>query len=169
MAKLLQRAITAFRGHPAVLWVTVFIALLLQTVLPVRLPLARVFDFPLLVTIYFAVGRRNKVFAIALGTVIGLTQDALSSGLIGLFGMAKGLIGYLAATASVKFEIEDVFGRLALTASLVLTHGLFLAALHRVLLDPAPPFQLLSLAASTLANTGLGLVLYLALDRLQKQ
>ena len=101
--------------------------------------------------------------------MIGLTQDALSSGLIGLFGMAKGLIGYLAATASVKFEIKDVFGRLALTASLVLTHGLFLAALHRVLLDPPPPFLPLVLVASTLANTGLGLVLYLALDRVQKQ
>ena len=169
MAKPLQRALTAFRGHPAVLWVTVFSALLLQTVLPVRMPLARLFDFPLLVTIYFAVGRRNKVFAIALGTVTGLAQDALSSGLIGLFGMAKGLVGYLAATASIKFEIEDVFGRLALTASLVLIHGLFLAALHRVLLEPPPPFQPLALAASTLANAGLGLILYLALDRLQEQ
>ena len=169
MARQLQRAITAFRGHPAALWVTVFVALLLQTVLPVRMPLARLFDFPLLVTIYFAVGRRNKVFAIVLGTVIGLAQDALSSGLIGMFGMAKGLIGYLAATASIKFEIEDVFGRLALTASLVLVHGLVLAALHRVLLAPPPPFQPLALASSTLANAGLGLALYLALDRMQKQ
>lgn len=169
MARQLQRALTAFRGHPAVLWVTVFIALLLQTVLPVRLPLARLFDFPLLVTIYFAVGRRNKIFAIVLGTVIGLAQDALSSSLIGMFGMAKALVGYLAATASVKFEIEDVFGRLALTASLVLFHGLVLAVLHRVLLDPPPPFQPLALAASTLANAGLGLALYLALDRMQKQ
>jgi len=146
-----------------------FVALLLQAFLPVRIPLARLFDLPLLVAIYFAVVRRNKVFAIGLGTGIGLLQDALSSGLIGMFGMAKGLVGYLAATASVKFEIEEIFGRLALTATLVLIHGLFLAVLHHVLLAPPPPFNPLELVSGTLVNAGLGLVLFLALDKLRKQ
>ncbi len=169
MARQLQRAITAFRVHPAASWVTVFLALLLQAFLPVRLPLARLFDFPLLVVIYFAVVRRNKVFAIGLGTGIGLLQDALSSGLIGMFGMAKGLVCYLAAMASIKFELEDVFGRLALTVILVLIHGLFLAVLLHALLEPPPPFQIIDLASGTLVNAGFGLILFLALDRLRKQ
>ena len=169
MARQLQRAISAFRIHPAVLYIAAFTALLLQTFLPVQIPLARLFDFPLLVAIYFAVVRRNKIFAIGLGMVIGLLQDALSSGLIGMFGMAKALIGYLAATASVKFELEDIFARLGLTASLVLIHGLFLALLHRVLLEPPPPFHILDLASGTLVNAGCGLVLFLALDWLRKE
>ena len=155
--------------HPALLWVVVFAALLLQTFLPVRIPLARLFDFPLLVAIYFSVVRRNKIFAIGLGTGIGLLQDALSSGLIGMFGMAKGLIGYLAATASVKFELEDMFARLGLMATLVLVHGVFLAVMHRLLLDPPPPFNILDLLSGTLINAGLGLIIFLALDKLRKQ
>jgi rod shape-determining protein MreD len=169
MARQFQRAVTAFRVHPAVLYLAAFAALLLQTFLPLRMPLARLFDFPLLVAIYFAVVRRNKIFAIGLGMVIGLLQDALSSGLIGMFGMAKALIGYLAATASVKFELEDIFARLGLTTSLVLIHGLFLALLQRALLDPSPPFLILDLASATLINAGFGLVLFLALDKLRKQ
>jgi rod shape-determining protein MreD len=169
MAKALQRAVDAFRVHPAALGATVFLALVLQTYLPVRLPSARLFDFPLLVAIYIAMVRRNKIVAIAICTAIGLTQDALASGLIGMFGMAKALTGYLAASASIKFELEDLFARMGLTATLVMIHGLTLALLHRVLLDPPPPFQILEFTAGVLVNTGFGMVLFLLLDRLRKQ
>jgi hypothetical protein len=57
-----QRSVEVFRVRPVVLWVTVFLALLMQTVLPLGVPQARVIDFPLLVTIYFALMRRNKIF-----------------------------------------------------------------------------------------------------------
>jgi len=163
-----QRPIEAFRMRPAVLWVTVFVALLLQTFLPLKVSLARLFDFPLLVTIYFAVVRRNKVFAIGLGTGLGLLQDALSNGYIGIFGMAKALIGYLAASASVKFELDDVVARLALTALLVPVHSLVLLALQRALLEVPPPFQPLEMASGVLVNVGLGLVLFQVLDRFRR-
>lgn len=163
-----QRPIEAFRMRPAVLWVTVFVALLLQTFLPLKVSLARLFDFPLLVTIYFAVVRRNKVFAIGLGTGLGLLQDALSNGYIGIFGMAKALIGYLAASASVKFELDDVVARLALTALLVPVHSLALLALQRGLLEVPPPFQPLEMASGVLVNVGLGLVVFQVLDRFRR-
>ena len=169
MAKAVQRAIDSFRVHPAALGLTVFLALVLQTYLPVRLPSARLFDFPLLVAIYIAIVRRNKTLAILVCTAIGLVQDALAIGLIGMLGMAKALTGYLAASASIKFELEEVFPRLGLIAMVVLVHGLFLALLHRVLLDPPPPFQPLDLASSVLINTGFGVVFFLALDKLRKQ
>ena len=106
---------------------------------------------------------------LGLGTGIGLLQDALSSGLIGMFGMAKGLIGYLAATAGVKFELEDMFARLGLMATLVFVHGVFLAVMQRLLLEPPPPFNLLDLLSGTLINAGFGLIIFLALDKLRKQ
>jgi rod shape-determining protein MreD len=154
--------------HPAVLWVTVFVALLLQTFLPLKVSLARLFDFPLLVTIYFAVVRRNKVFAIGLGTGIGLLQDALSQSFIGIFGMAKALIGYLAATASVKFELDEPLARLALTGILIPVHSLALWALQRGLLEVPPPFQPLDSASGVLVNVGLGLIVFQVLDRFRR-
>jgi rod shape-determining protein MreD len=158
----------AFRMRPAVLWVTVFVALLLQTFLPLKISLARLLDFPLLVTIYFAVVRRNKLFAIGLGTGFGLLQDALAHGYIGIFGMAKAVIGYLAASASVKFELEDILARFALTALLVPVHSLILLALQRVLFEPPPSFQPLESASGVLVNVGLGLVLFQILDRFRQ-
>jgi rod shape-determining protein MreD len=163
-----QRQVEVSRMPPSILWVAAFVALLLQTFLPVKIPLARLFDFPLLVTIYFAVVRRNKVLAIGLGTGIGLLQDALSHSYIGIFGMAKALIGYLAASASVKFELDEVLARLALTGILVSIHGLALWALQRGLLDVPPPFQPLNLASGVLVNTGLGLILFQVLDRFRR-
>ena len=165
----MQRAINSFRVHPAALVVTVLLALVMQTYLPVRLPSARLFDFPLLVAIYIAIVSRNKTGAVLICTGIGLVQDALASGLIGMFGMTKALTGYAAASASIKFELGDLVPRLSLTAALVAIHGLFLALLQYALLDPPPPFRPLELGASVLANTGLGMVLFLLLDRLRKQ
>jgi len=154
--------------HPAILWLTVFVALLLQTFLPVKVPLARLFDFPLLAIIYFAVVRRDKVFAIGLGTGIGLLQDALSHSYFGIFGMAKALIGYLAASASVKFELDEVLARLALTGILVSVHGLALLGLQRGLLEVPPLFQPLETASGVLVNVGLGLILFQVLDRFRR-
>ncbi len=163
-----QRPVEIFRIHPATLCVTVFSALLLQTFLPLRVPLARLFDFPLLVTIYFALVRRDKVFATGLGTVLGLLQDALAHGFIGMFGTAKALVGYLAASASVKFELGHLVARSVLTAILVLVQAFILLGLQHGLLEFPPPFQALDLASSLLVNVALGLVLFQALDRLKQ-
>lgn len=145
-----------------------FAALLLQKFLPLRVPLARFFDFPLVVTIYFALLRRDKVFAIGLGAGVGLLQDAFSNGLIGVFGMAKALVGYLGASASVKFDLEQLPARFVLTAILVPVHGAFLLALEYGLLESPPPFWPLDFVTSVLVNVGLGLILFQLLDRFRR-
>lgn len=165
MGAPVQRPIEVFRVHPATLWITVFAALLLQTFLPLKVPLARLFDFPLLVTIYFALVRRNKVFGIGLGTGLGLLQDALSHGFIGTFGMAKAVVGYLAASASVKFDLEQLVARFVLAGILILVHSVFLLGLQHGLLEPPPPFQPLDLVSGVLVNVALGLILFQGLDR----
>ncbi len=163
-----ERPIEVFRINPAALWVTLLAAPLLQTLLPLKVPLARHFDFPLLATIYFSLARRNKVFGTLLGTMMGLFQDALSHGFIGIFGMSKALVGYLAASASVKFDLEQLVARLTLAGVLVLTHNLFLKGLEHGLLESPPPFQSLDLVISVLVNVALGLILFQVLDRFKQ-
>ncbi len=165
MPTSLERPVEVFRVHPAVLWVSALIGLLLQTFLPLVLPLARLMDFPLLITIYFALVRRNKIFGIGFGTVMGLLQDAVSHGYIGIFGMAKALVGYLASSSSLRFELESIVARIVLTVFFVAIHSLALAGLDHVLLDPPPPFEPLTLASSVLVNVALGLILFVILDR----
>ena len=97
-----HRPVAVFKVHPAVISIVILAGLLLQTFLPLKLPLARLMDFPLLIVIYFALMRRDKVYGIALGTGVGLLQDALSHGYIGIYGIAKAIVGYLAASASTR-------------------------------------------------------------------
>jgi rod shape-determining protein MreD len=160
-----QREVEAFRVRPVTLWVTILVALLLQTFLPLKIPLAGLMDFPLLVTLYFTLIRRNKIFGIALGTGLGLTQDALSHGYVGMFGMAKALVGYLAAFAAIRFNVESLFARSVVTASLILLHNLCMAALQHALLDSPPAFMALDLASAVLVNVALSLIVFPVLDR----
>src|SRR5712692_7263591 len=112
MAISVDRPVAVFRIHPTVFWVTLFASLLLQQLLPLKISFARLFDFPLLVTIYFALVRQDKVFGIGLGTVLGLLQDAFTHGFIGIIGMSKAVVGYLAAFAGIKFDLERLVARL---------------------------------------------------------
>ncbi|MGD0458641.1 MAG: rod shape-determining protein MreD [Terriglobia bacterium] len=162
-----QREVEAFRVHPATLWVTILVALLLQTFLPLKIPLAGLMDFPLLVTVYFTLVRQNKIFGIALGTGLGLMQDALSHGYVGMFGMAKALVGYLAAFAAIRFNVESLFARSVVTASLILLHNLCMAGLQHALLESPPAFMALDLASAVLVNVALSLIVFPVLDRMR--
>jgi rod shape-determining protein MreD len=160
-----QREVEAFRVQPATLAVTILVALLLQTFLPLKIPLAGLMDFPLLVTVYFTLVRQNKIFGIALGTGLGLMQDALSHGYVGMFGMAKALVGYLAAFAAIRFNVESLFARSVVTASLILLHNLCMVGLQHALLDSPPAFIALDLASAVLVNVALSLIVFPVLDR----
>jgi rod shape-determining protein MreD len=168
MNERLERPIAVYRVNPPTLWVSLFTALLLQTFLPLILPLARLFDLPLLAVIYFALLKRNRVFGTVLGMGVGLLQDALSHGYIGMFGIAKALVGYLASWGSVKFNLEHTFARFFLTGGLLVVHSLTLIVLRRALLEIPSLSQPLDLASTVLVNLALALILFPALDRFKQ-
>lgn len=168
MNRSLERPIAVYRVHPATLWGSLFAALLLQTTLPLILPVARLFDLPLLAVIYYALLERNRVFGTVLGMGVGLLQDALSQPYIGMFGMAKTLVGYIAAWGSVKFNLEHIFPRFFLTGVLIVVHGLILLGLRRTLLEVPPLFQPLDFTSGVLVNVALALILFPALDKFKQ-
>ena len=96
---------------------------------------------------------------------MGLLQDALSHHYIGLYGMSKALVAYLAASASVKFDLEQLLARFVLAGILVLVHGAFLIGLERALLEAPPPFVPLDLATSVLSHMAVGLPPFVLLRR----
>ncbi len=159
-----DRPIAVYRINLAAFWVSLFIGLLLQISLPLTIPLARLFDFPLVLTIYYASVRRSKIYGIALGTGLGLAQDALARGLIGISGMSDCVIGYLAAAASIKVNLEQLGARYVLTAALVCVHVLIVAALRLALLETPASFAPMDLAATVAVNVGLALICYPILD-----
>jgi len=151
-----------------VLLLVVFLSILLEVTLPPSIPIARLFQLPLLVTIYFSMIRENQIFGTLFGMSVGLLEDALSHGYLGQMGMAKALVGYLAATAGLKLEFDNVVVRGLLIGTLVLIHNGFTYLLTHQLLGLPPPFRPLHLVTSTLVNVALGLILFPLFDRLKK-
>jgi rod shape-determining protein MreD len=159
----------AYRAHPAVLLLVVFASLMLEVSLPPTFPLARLFQLPLLVTIYFSMIRENQIFGTVFGSCVGFLEDAMSHGYLGQMGMAKALVGYLAATAGLKLEFDNLLVRALLIGSLVFVHNSFLYFLNQQLLGLPPPFKPLHIATTTILNVALGLILFPLFDRLKKR
>jgi len=149
--------------------ITAFLALFLQAFLHKYGRWSELVDLPLLVTIYFGVSRRNPVTGMFLGAVIGIAQDALShDNPIGLFGIAKTLVGYLASSVGARIDTEHPASRFLLVFLFFHFHQIVFAIEQRVLLArPAPLFTLI-LLRNSLVTAAFGVVLFALLDRLRR-
>ena len=146
-----------------------FFALILQAFLHKYGRWSELLDFPLLVTIYFSVSRRNPVTGVLLGALIGIAQDGLShDNPIGLYGIAKTFVGYLASTVGARIDTEHPVSRFALAFLLFHVHQVVLAFTERVLLNQAEPFFTLHLLLDSLVTAAAGVALFALLDRLRR-
>jgi len=146
-----------------------FLALVLQAFLHKYGPWANLVDLPLLVTIYFGVSRRNPVSGMFLGAGIGILQDALShDNPIGLYGIAKTLVGYVASSVGARIDTEHPFSRFGLVFLLFHFHQVVRAITLRVLLNRPEPYFTLPLLFDSLVTAGFAVVLFALLDRLRK-
>ncbi len=141
------------------------LALVVQAWVPVRIPFVRVFDLPLLVTIFFAVSRRNPASGSMLGAVIGLTQDALTHLKVGLFGIAKTVIGYVASSLGVKIDVDNPGSRFIMTFIFYVVHQMIYFSVAHGLLNEGIAWNWGREAGAALANSLMAVVLFAILDR----
>lgn len=144
-------------------------ALLLQAFLPLRLPFFGNFDLPLLVTIYFGVGRRNQITGLLTGGIIGLVQDSLTHQPIGLYGIAKTVIGYAASSLGVKLDVDNPGSRLLMTFGFYLAHQAMYYAVARGLVGQTLYWRWGHELIAALANALLAVVLFMVLDRFRQR
>ncbi len=170
MSQATKQRAEVYRFSPLVFWLTFLFAFLIQGLIPARFPFGHVFDLPLIMLIYFSANRSSKVYGIFLGAGVGILQDALSShAYIGLLGMAKAVVGYLAPTIAVRVNLNQAFPRTILTGALVLLHGAIFLTLERTLLENPNPFVPVNFLNSVLVNTSLGIFLFPLLNRVRKE
>ncbi len=149
--------------------VTAFLALVLQAFLHKYGRWSELVDLPLLVTIYFGVSRRNPVTGMFLGAAVGILQDALShDNPIGLFGIAKTIVGYLASTIGARVDTQHPVARLLLIFLFFHLHQCVFAITQRVLLNHPEPFFTLRLLLNSAVTAVFGVALFALLDRLRK-
>jgi rod shape-determining protein MreD len=147
---------------------SVIIAVIAQSFFPVYISKAGILDLPLLITIYFGLSRRNPSTGLLLGTFIGLLQDSLSKTPLGLFGIAKTVIGYLASSIGARLDTEHPAARFALTAAFFVVHQAIVVLVQKLLLAQSQPLFTMRLLIAALVNSILAVFLYFLLDRLRK-
>jgi rod shape-determining protein MreD len=150
--------------------IATLLALVIQAWFPVHVARAALLDLPLLVTIYFGLSRRNPSTGLLLGMVIGLLQDSLSGPTVplGLYGIAKTIIGYLASSIGARLDTEHPAARFALTAAFFVAHQGLIALTRRILLAQPESWFNMHLAIGALVNGLLAVFLFLLLDRLRR-
>src|SRR5437763_13934154 len=168
--RLAETHIEVHKFRSGAIVASTFLALILQAFLPVYIPKFAVLDLPLLVTIYFGLSRRNPSTGLLLGMVIGLLQDSLSGPTVplGLYGIAKTIIGYLASSIGARLDTEHPAARFALTAGFFVVHQGVISLTRRILLAQPEPWFTLHLIGAALLNALVAVFLFVLLDRLRR-
>jgi len=154
--------------YPAPLYLAApVIALVLQALLPRLVGRFAWFDLPLVVTVYFALGRRSPIQGMFMGGILGILEDALTHHAIGINGIAKTVAGYLAASVGVRIDVQHSTIRLLLNFVLSLLCSAIVVFIHRVLLGLELHWDWLGMLLEAVGNSVLALVVFPLLDRLQ--
>lgn len=161
-----RRELEQYTFHPAMTLLVPLAAILVQVLLPKAVPRFAIVDLPLIATIFFAVSRRSPIAGTLTGAAIGLAQDALTNQPIGVNGMAKCVIGYIAASIGVRVDVENLGTRVLMNFGFSLLQSVLLFGIERHLLG-VREFRLewVHELIRAGANTAIGLPLFLLLDR----
>lgn len=163
-----SRKVEVYRFRFATILVVAFLALVLQTYLPLHLPLVRLLDLPLLVVIYFALTRRNPVAALLVGAVIGMGQDSLTRGPIGLFGAVKTVIGYVTSVVSTHVDTESAPVRFLTALTLYGLQSVLFYLVWAILLGQPVAWEGRDRLVGALVNALVGVLLFRVLDRFRQ-
>ena len=145
------------------------IALVLQAWLPRLLGRYVWFDLPLVVTVYFALGRRSPIQGTLMGASMGLFEDALSHHAIGVNGIAKTVVGYGASSLGAKLDVENAGARLLVTLGFYLIHAAVYFTVARGMVNMTLDWSWSRGILAGLANAVVGVALYFVLDKFKQR
>ncbi len=145
------------------------LAIFLQAFIPRRFPFFAIFDLPLLVTIFFAMARRNPISGLFTGAAIGLVQDMLGPYPIGIYGIAKTVVGYGASSLGAKLDVENAGSRFLVTVAFYLVHQAVYFTVARGMINLTLNWSWRVGILAGLANAFLGVALYFVLDKFKQR
>ena len=150
-------------------WLVVIplIAVLSQVYVPRFVSFLAYLELPLLITVHFALSRGGPIPALFYGMFIGLVQDSLSHQPIGMFGIVKTLVGYFAASVSMRFDVQNPVVTFILGFFFYFFHQFFYWVLARALLGEIIAFDAQQTLIFGLLNAAVALPLFRLLDKLR--
>jgi rod shape-determining protein MreD len=161
--------IEVHKYYGGVVPVVVLLALVLQAFFPVYIRSANYLELPLLVTLYFALSKRNPSSGLLLGMTVGLLQDSLSRTPVGLYGIAKTLVGYLGSSIGARIDTEHPIARFLLTGAFYLFHhAVFTLTTRALLAQKNEVYFSVPILIASIVNSFIAIGLFPMLDRLRK-
>jgi rod shape-determining protein MreD len=144
------------------------VALVLQTTLARFLVRGSIgVDLALVVVVYLSL-RAGPAVGIVAGTIAGLAQDALTTGIVGIGGLGKTIVGYLSGTVGTAFIVAQPLPRFLVFFAATILEMSVITGFH-VVLDPGPPVVPLgAITAQAFGNSLVGLVLFQLADGLPR-
>jgi len=145
------------------------VAIIGKFYLPRLIPNTEWLELPLLLTVYFGLMRRSQLAALFFGAFVGLAEDSLSPANlpIGMYGITKTLVGYFAASVSLKLNVERRGLRPALCFFFYFFHAFFYWIMRRALLAQIVPFDLQENFVHGILNALVAIPLFAILDRMK--
>jgi rod shape-determining protein MreD len=122
-------------------------------------------DLVLVAVVYVAL-TMGPVTGMLAGSVAGLIQDALSSGVIGVGGLAKTVVGFLAGAIGQQFIVTAAVPRLVMFVAATGLHALLFMGLYQVLGVRSFTSPLTAVATQSLGNTVVGMVAFSVIEGL---
>jgi rod shape-determining protein MreD len=161
--------IEVHKYYAGVVPLAVLLSLVLQAFFPVYIRSASYLELPLLVTLYFALSKRNPSSGLLLGMVVGLLQDSLSRTPLGLYGIAKTVVGYLGSSLGARIDVEHPVARFLLTAGFyLLHHAVFTLTTRTLLAQRDESYFTIPILIASVVNAAIAIALFPFLDRFRK-
>jgi len=116
-------------------------------------------DLVLVVVVYVAL-TGGPVAGLLAGTVGGLVQDALSSGILGMGGLAKTVVGFLAGRLGTQFIVTATLPRVVMFAAATAAHAVLFMGAYSLLGLRSFPDPLTTVAIQAAGNGLAGVVVF---------
>jgi rod shape-determining protein MreD len=116
-------------------------------------------DLVLIVVVFVAI-KSGPVTGLLAGTVAGLIQDALASGILGIGGMAKTIVGFLAGVLGTQFIVTAPLPRFLLLLVATALHAAIFMGLYTALNLRQFPAPYSGIVAQAFGNAFVGVIAF---------
>jgi rod shape-determining protein MreD len=144
--------------------ITVALALALQTTLAKLLVGGTAAIDLVLVAVVAVALTTGPVSGMLAGSVAGLIQDALSSGVLGIGGLAKSVIGFVAGAISQQFILTSALARFVMFVGATVAHAALFMGLYVVLGLRMFPSPWKEVASQAFGNAIVGIVGFVIIE-----
>ena len=122
-------------------------------------------DLVLVVVVYVAL-TSGPVTGMLAGSLAGIVQDALSSGVIGIGGLANSIVGFLAGVIGQQFIVTAALPRLLIFLAATVVHAAIFMGFYMLLGMRSFPSPWAAVASQALGNAAVGLIAFAIIESL---